>query len=1218
MNADLERVSLSSSSAGSLASSARALSANVRKLHDALNLLLSEPEREQFVHCLNVYHAKRNVYDLVQTLKVILDAPSKRQLLPMLRLVIPRSDQLLFDRYTSEGLYLKADLLASRNGEQDSTASSSAHNTSLPRLPLRGSPDDQSDGTSTALVPLLGRHFLPEPPGEVRQVTLKRHKSNEGLGFSIRGGSEHGVGIFVSLVEPGSMAEKEGLRVGDQILKVNDKVFDRVTHAEAVKTQYSIDEKVCPVLPEVIALLEVLLQGRAEWSPDMKESRIISSKIINMGMVVLPDDWESTAEMIRETGRKVLGVSSGRRKEDKETWWWNEEVQDSIQRKRLAKKKWDMDKSEENRQEYKELQRRVKREVSKAKQKAYDELYTRLDTREGQKDLYRLARQRDRDGKDAANLEKAYDRVLREELWYCMRKSRVAEKYQSGVCQELYERSRTVVRCAVHQTEEFKGEVGLHQGSALSPFLFAMVMDQLSEEVRQESPWTMMFADDIVICSESREQVEENLERWRFTRLAMLYGLETVSLRKRQESELEVLKGSKKLCMSVRSMGRIPGGYVTNHVYTWVDPQGRSVSPPPDLLEHRSATLNRNQGKQRSHMQLLQDGDEKKVNLVLDDGRSLGLMIRGGAEYALGIYITGVDRDSAAECGGLKVGDQILEVNGRSFLSIPHDEAVRMLKSSRHLMMTVKDVGRLPHARTVVGETKWIASSQITDSSASSSVAGLSLDQGASASGKMGFYKGVAGSQVTLSSLVNQSRAMLDEQARHLLTETERQTMNYYIQEYRSGHIGVEQLVMALFELLNTHAKFSLLSEMRGLISAQDLERFDAMVLHREIEALKARQGAAGGAALHTDSFSMVSYPDTLASSSGSYVTSTTLSSARNDSAVETNGEDAQENRNALTDISLDEMGSTSESPPSFKPPPPPRVQRRPSRKPAPSKRPTSDSSNSDLHFTTPSHSPTKDNMQSKQPSDDPKKEPPLAQLSMVSQHLIGPFPRVQSPNRLKPPPAPAVPAPPAPPPLPSPEKPKITPSSPSSNQHFVMVEVHRPNAEPDVNEVRPLPQSRGSTLSQLSDSGQTLSEDSGVDIAELGRMSKENSPRPARTRPLRESAGGGEGSTIKPPGLLAPMSTLVRVPKSASTLGIAIEGGANTRQPLPRIVTIQRGGSAHNCGQLKVGQVILEVNGISLRGREHREAACLIAEAFKTKEKDYIDFLITEFNVAL
>ncbi|KAK3557500.1 hypothetical protein QTP70_028305, partial [Hemibagrus guttatus] len=205
------------------------------------------------------------------------------------------------------------------------------------------------------------------------------------------------------------------------------------------------------------------------------------------GQVVLPDDWETTAEVIRETGRKVLGVSSERRKEDKESWWWNEEVQDSIQRKRLAKKKWDMDRTEENRQEYKELQRRGRC----------------------------LRPSRRHMTSCTLDLEKAYDRVPREELWYCMRKSGVAEKYVR-VVQDMYERSRTVVRCAVGQTEEFNVEVGLHQGSALSPFLFAIVMDQLSEEVRQESPWTMMFADDIVICSESREQVEENLERWRF------------------------------------------------------------------------------------------------------------------------------------------------------------------------------------------------------------------------------------------------------------------------------------------------------------------------------------------------------------------------------------------------------------------------------------------------------------------------------------------------------------------------------------------------------------------------------------------------------------------------------------------------------------------------------------------------------------------------------
>ncbi|KAK3539460.1 hypothetical protein QTP70_008489 [Hemibagrus guttatus] len=190
--------------------------------------------------------------------------------------------------------------------------------------------------------------------------------------------------------------------------------------------------------------------------------------------------YKSGAEVIGVTERKVLGVSYGRRKEDKEAWWWNEEVQDSIQRKSLAKKKWDLDRTEENRQEYKELQRRVKREVSKAKQKAYDELYTRLDTREGQKDLYRLARQRDRDEKDVQQVRVIKDR--------------------DG-------------RVLTSQTEEFKVEVGLHHGLEMSPFMFAMVVDQLSEELRQESPCTILFADDIVICIESREQVEENLER---------------------------------------------------------------------------------------------------------------------------------------------------------------------------------------------------------------------------------------------------------------------------------------------------------------------------------------------------------------------------------------------------------------------------------------------------------------------------------------------------------------------------------------------------------------------------------------------------------------------------------------------------------------------------------------------------------------------------------
>lgn len=74
-----------------------------------------------------------------------------------------------------------------------------------------------------------------------------------------------------------------------------------------------------------------------------------------------------------------------------------------------------------------------------------------------------------------------------------------------------------------------------------------------------------------------------------------------------------------------------------------------------------------------------------------------------------------------------------------------------------------------------------------------------------------GFYKGPAGSQVTLSSLGNQTRVLLEEQARHLLSEQERATMTYYLDEYRRGSVSVEALVMALFELLNTHAKVTCL-----------------------------------------------------------------------------------------------------------------------------------------------------------------------------------------------------------------------------------------------------------------------------------------------------------------------------------------------------------------------------------------------------------------------
>ena len=85
------------------------------------------------------------------------------------------------------------------------------------------------------------------------------------------------------------------------------------------------------------------------------------------------------------------------------------------------------------------------------------------------------------------DLEKANDRVPREELWYCMRKSEMAEKYVRFV-QDMNEGSKTVVKRAVETTESFKVKVKLYQESTLSPFLFAVIMDRLMDEVRREPP----------------------------------------------------------------------------------------------------------------------------------------------------------------------------------------------------------------------------------------------------------------------------------------------------------------------------------------------------------------------------------------------------------------------------------------------------------------------------------------------------------------------------------------------------------------------------------------------------------------------------------------------------------------------------------------------------------------------------------------------------------
>ena len=398
-------------------------------------------------------------------------------------------------------------------------------------------------------------------------------------------------------------------------------------------------------------------------------------------------DWQRVAEMIRSIARMELGETSGKISTAgrRETWWWNQEVQEKLKDKRNAKKKWDTMRDDASKLAYKTARKQAKREVAKARNKAYEELYKKLETKEGENKLFKIAKQRnrqskgvqqvreinckteemlmeeekvkqrwkeyfdnllnqenprerremrtedrERDVKDISgeevktalrkinkgkaqgpddipvkswialgnkgveflvnfvkrvlqgekmpdkrrrsvllplckskgdikecgnyrgiklmshsiklwervietrirkevtiaeqqfgfmpgrstvdaifclrmlldkwtegqkavlcafiDLEKAYDRVPREKLWECFRLAETSECYTKIIVKDMYDGARTTVRSAARLTEEFKVGVGLHQGSALSPFLFTIIMDKLTENIRKDAP----------------------------------------------------------------------------------------------------------------------------------------------------------------------------------------------------------------------------------------------------------------------------------------------------------------------------------------------------------------------------------------------------------------------------------------------------------------------------------------------------------------------------------------------------------------------------------------------------------------------------------------------------------------------------------------------------------------------------------------------------------
>ncbi|KAL5292184.1 DFNB31 family protein [Megaselia abdita] len=218
----------------------------------------------------------------------------------------------------------------------------------------------------------------------------------------------------------------------------------------------------------------------------------------------------------------------------------------------------------------------------------------------------------------------------------------------------------------------------------------------------------------------------------------------------------------------------------TRQTCSWMDRHGRPASPPPEYGGRRTDRRDR----------------IRRVDLTIETGQSLGLMIRGGVEYGLGIFITGVDKDSVADINGLLVGDEILEVNGQSFLDVTHDEAVCQLKYHKRMSLLVRDVGKVPHSCSNIDMEHW---------------------DGYSPAGRR----------------KAQISAMVEEKARSLLPRHQYAGLSYYIAEYGARAMTIEAFVSVLLEMLDTYEKHSLVTEIRELIYPEDRVRYDELVYRR-------------------------------------------------------------------------------------------------------------------------------------------------------------------------------------------------------------------------------------------------------------------------------------------------------------------------------------------------------------------------------------------------
>ena len=142
----------------------------------------------------------------------------------------------------------------------------------------------------------------------------------------------------------------------------------------------------------------------AEPTEGRVQTKILPKALEILASVIPEMNYGELEANILQFAKEELGeTSGGGQLIEKETWWWNQQVNESTKAKKYAFKKWRLSREEQDHEQYKVKKRESKKAVAIAKENAYEDLYQKLDSREGTEMIYKLAKTRTRRTKDISD-----------------------------------------------------------------------------------------------------------------------------------------------------------------------------------------------------------------------------------------------------------------------------------------------------------------------------------------------------------------------------------------------------------------------------------------------------------------------------------------------------------------------------------------------------------------------------------------------------------------------------------------------------------------------------------------------------------------------------------------------------------------------------------------------------------------------------------------------